>query len=69
MNSEEYIIDIGKRAKDASRIMVTASTNIKNKALISMAEALISSKNTIIEANMVDMELGKKNHLSIVMLD
>jgi glutamate-5-semialdehyde dehydrogenase len=69
MNFEEYIIDIGKRAKDASRIMVTASTNMKNKALIAMAEALINSKNTITEANMVDMELGKENHLSIAMLD
>jgi len=69
MNFEEYIIDIGKCAKDASRIMVTASTNMKNKALVAMAEALINSKDTIIEANMVDMELGKKNHLSIAMLD
>ena len=69
MNFEEYIIDIGKRAKDASRIMVTASTNMKNKALVAMAEALINSKDIIIEANMVDMELGKKNHLSIAMLD
>ena len=39
MNFEEYIINIGRRAKDASRIMVTASTNVKNNALVHMAEA------------------------------
>ena len=58
MNFEEYIINIGRRAKDASRIMVTASTNMKNNALVHMAEALINSEKTIIEANMKDMELG-----------
>ena len=69
MDFDEHIIDIGRRAKDASRIMVTASTNMKNNALISMAEALISSKSTIIKANIKDMELGRKNNLSIAMLD
>ena len=69
MNFQDYIIDIGRRAKEASRIMVTASTNVKNNALIHMAEALINSKNVIIEANIKDMELGKKNNLSVAMLD
>lgn len=69
MNFQDYIIDIGRRAKEASRIMVTASTNVKNNALIHMAEALIKNKNAIIEANVKDMELGKKNKLSIAMLD
>ncbi len=66
---KNYIINIGRRAKDASRIMVTASTNVKNNALLHMAEALINNKDTIIEANMMDMELGRKNNLSDAMLD
>ncbi len=69
MNFQDYIIDIGRRAKGASRIMVTASTNVKNNALIHMAKALINNKDTIIEANIKDMELGKKNNLSVAMLD
>ncbi|MBZ9606761.1 glutamate-5-semialdehyde dehydrogenase [Clostridium estertheticum] len=69
MNFEDYIINIGRRAKDASRIMVTASTNAKNNALLHMAKALINSENAIIEANIKDMELGKKNNLSVAMLD
>ena len=69
VNFEEYIIDIGRRAKGASRIMVSASTDMKNNALFDMAEALINSKGTIIQANMVDMELGTQNNLSVAMLD
>ena len=69
MNYEDYIIDIGRRAKEASRIMVTASTNVKNNALLHMAEALMNNKKTVIEANMKDIELGKKNNLSEAMLD
>ena len=69
MDFKEYVENIGRRAKDASRIMVTASTSVKNNALVQMAEALINSKKTIIEANMQDMELGKKNNLSQAMLD
>ncbi|HEY8805488.1 MAG TPA: glutamate-5-semialdehyde dehydrogenase [Clostridium sp.] len=69
MNFEDYIINIGRRAKDASRIMVTVSTNMKNNALLNMAEALIINQHVIIEANMKDMELGTKNNLSLAMLD
>jgi glutamate-5-semialdehyde dehydrogenase len=69
LNFNEYIIDLGRRAKDASRIMVTAGTSVKNNALLHMAEALINSKEIIIEANMKDMKLGKKNNLSEAMLD
>ncbi|MEK6266461.1 MAG: glutamate-5-semialdehyde dehydrogenase [Clostridium sp.] len=69
MNFEEYMENIGKLAKEASRIMVTASTNLKNNALIQMAEALLSNKEAIIKANMEDMRLGAENNLSKAMLD
>jgi glutamate-5-semialdehyde dehydrogenase len=66
---QDYILNVGKRAKDASRIMVTASTDVKNNALLHMAEALMDNKDIIICANMVDMESGKRNNLSVAMLD
>src|SRR5665647_294732 len=69
MDFDNYITIIGKHAKDASRIMTTASTNLKNDALLQMAQALINNKDTIIKANITDMELGKKNNLSDAMLD
>jgi len=69
MDFDNYIVNIGRRAKDASRIMVTISTDMKNNALLNMAEALINSKDIIIKANAKDMELGTKNNLSVAMLD
>ncbi|MCB2361752.1 glutamate-5-semialdehyde dehydrogenase [Clostridium estertheticum] len=69
MDFNNYIINIGRNAKNASRIMVTVSTAMKNNALLHMAEALIDNKETIIEANNKDMESGKKNNLSTAMLD
>ncbi|MFT5872506.1 MAG: glutamate-5-semialdehyde dehydrogenase [Clostridium sp.] len=69
MDFQDYILNVGKRAKDASRIMVTASTDVKNNALLHMAEALMDNKDIIICANMVDMESGKRNNLSVAMLD
>lgn len=69
MNFDEYILNIGTRAKDASRIMATVSTNLKNSALLHMSDALRNNEKNIIEANMKDMELGIKNNLSKALLD
>ncbi|MBW9171297.1 glutamate-5-semialdehyde dehydrogenase [Clostridium estertheticum] len=69
MDFDNYIINIGKNSKAASRIMVTVSTTMKNNALLHMAESLIDNKETIIKANNKDMESGKKNNLSTAMLD
>ncbi|MGH4050840.1 MAG: glutamate-5-semialdehyde dehydrogenase [Clostridium sp.] len=69
MDFDNYINNIGLRAKNASRIMTTVSTNLKNDALLQMAKALACNKETIIKANIIDMELGTKNNLSDAMLD
>ena len=69
MDFDNYIINIGRKAKAASRIMVTVSTTMKNNALLNMAQALIDNKETIIEANNKDMKAGKKKNLSTAMLD
>ena len=69
MDYETYILNIGKRAKDSSRIMVTVNTEMKNNALLNMAKALVNNKNIIIKENMKDMDLGSINKLSASMLD
>ena len=46
----------------------TASTQLKNQALRSMAEALIEHRNQILEANAADMTAAR-GHISEVMLD
>jgi len=69
MDFDNYIINIGRKAKDASRSMVMVSTTMKNDALLHMAEALMDNIETIIEANNKDMQSGKKGNLSTAMLD
>ena len=69
MNIESHVIEKGMLAKSASRIMSTIPTNIKNNALLSMADALISRKQEIYEANSLDMKEGKSNGLSDSLLD
>ncbi|GAA0178182.1 glutamate-5-semialdehyde dehydrogenase [Clostridium sediminicola] len=69
MNIHEIIIEKGKLAKSASRILSTIDTNLKNAALISMSDALLKRKDEIFEANKIDMVNGKESGLSKALLD
>ena len=64
-----YIEEMGKKAKEASKKLLTLDTRIKNKALIMIAEELINKKEEIKEANRIDLEKGKKEGLSFALLD
>ena len=64
-----YIEEMGKKAKEASKKLLTLDTRIKNKALIMIAEELINKKEEIKEANRIDLENGKKEGLSFALLD
>src|SRR4030066_506284 len=59
----------GKAAKAASKKLAFLSTETKNKALLSIAEALIDKLNEILIANKIDYEKAKASGMSEVMLD
>jgi glutamate-5-semialdehyde dehydrogenase len=59
----------GKAAKAASKKLAFLSTEIKNKALLNIAEALIDKLNEILIANMIDYEKAKASGMSEAMLD
>lgn len=63
------VTEIGKRAKAASRIMATMSTERKNDALTSMAEALIANSERIMAANEKDIEAATIKGISSSLLD
>jgi len=54
------VLEIAKKAKEASSIALQLSSDIKNKALIKIADALVSSKNIIFEANNNDLKNAEK---------
>ena len=62
------IDEMGMKAKLASRKLATAG-ELKNNALIAIADALMANKDRIIEANNIDLENGKNNGLSASLLD
>lgn len=63
------IYELGKRAKEASYDLGIASTTEKNKALESMANALINNTNKIIKANKEDLDRAVQKGTSKAMLD
>ena len=58
-----------KAAKAASKKLAFLSTEIKNKALLNIAEALIDKQDEILAANKVDYEQAKASGMSEAMLD
>ena len=59
----------GKAAKAAAKKLAFLSTEVKNKALLNISEALMSRKDEILRANKVDYEEAKASGMSEVMLD
>ncbi len=52
---EYNFIELAKNAKFASKKLATISTEIKNRALLAIAEALENNKDKILEANKLDL--------------
>lgn len=67
------LIDLVKNAKDSTYKLQSLSTDIKNKALLEIADKLKQNKNIIFEANKKDLEYAKKlldeNKISLSMFN
>jgi len=61
------IIDQAKKAKEASYTMFSLSSETKNQALLSIANALQERKLDIFEANDEDMVLGRLTNLPMAL--
>ena len=59
----------GQAARAASRKLAFLSTEIKNKALLNTAEALIDKRDEILAANEIDYDEAKASGMSEAMLD
>lgn len=59
--AEYNFIEIAKNAKIASKKLAVLSTDVKNKALLAIAEALDANKDLIFEANKVDLKEAEGN--------
>ncbi len=65
----EYMVGLGRQARQASRVIARASTAVKNKALLATADALEASAAELIAANELDLQAGRNSGLDDAMLD
>jgi len=63
------ILEFGKRARTASRLLARAGTQQKNQALLAMADELLAQSASILSANARDVEKATGDHLSKAMID
>jgi glutamate-5-semialdehyde dehydrogenase len=68
-NLQKYVIERAAKAKEAFKTLGNADTNLKNSALIKMADALIENTDCILNANSMDIKAGKEKGMSKAMLD
>ncbi|MBQ7302673.1 MAG: glutamate-5-semialdehyde dehydrogenase [Clostridia bacterium] len=61
-------LDIVKAAKAAAPVLMLADTDVKNAALLKMADALVAATEDILAANAKDVEAARA-HISEVMID
>jgi glutamate-5-semialdehyde dehydrogenase len=66
---EMILLEQGRRAKQAARFLATASTDIKNSALLNMAQSIEARSAEIMAANQLDLERGKQQGLTAALLD
>ena len=64
-----YMRELGLRARKASRQMASANTGQKNAALAAIADALLASRASLLDANRKDMDAGRDNGLDAALLD
>lgn len=65
----DYMLNVGKRARDASHIIACVDTDRKNQALLEIAKILIESQDALLQANAVDINAGKEKGLSTAFLE
>lgn len=66
---KRYMEQVGRAARNASRIVAAAGTAQKNLALKATADALEQARHSIASANEQDLDAGRSNGLDDAMLD
>ncbi len=66
---EALMLELGRKARAAARVMAIAPEEKKNLALREMAKSIIARSSEILAANAIDMQAGKENGLAASFLD
>jgi glutamate-5-semialdehyde dehydrogenase len=69
MDIKQYMTELGRQARAASRDMARANTGAKNAALLAIADAIEGAQAELMAENAKDLEQGKKDGLDAALLD
>ncbi len=69
INIEKYMLDVGRRARIASREIGRAETGVKNRVLTEIASLIETQVEKLVQANQLDLNAGKVKGLSAALLD
>jgi len=61
--------ELGRRARDASRVLATASTAVKDDALLAAADLLVDRSSELLAANAADVEAAQADGMEAAPLD
>jgi glutamate-5-semialdehyde dehydrogenase len=64
-----HVVDLGRRARAASRVMATASSAAKNTALLTAADLLLDRAGEVVAANAADLETAAAGGMEAGPLD
>ncbi len=66
---QQYIDDIGRRARTTAGIIATLSAETRNRALRNIADRIMGSRDAILAANAKDLDRGREIRLTGALLD
>jgi len=69
MDVQQYVVELGQKARRASRAMAAADTGSKNAALLAIAEVLQRAAGDVQLANQQDLRNGRERNLAPALLD
>ncbi len=67
--TDDAVVDLGKRAKVASRIVGQAPTGQKNAALLAAADGLVARRDELMAANAADLDAARADGIAAGPLD
>ena len=69
MSIKDYMENVGRAAREASRATARASTEAKNNALLAMAQIIRERRDDLLSANARDLEAARAAGLDAAMID
>ena len=65
----ETVLEMARNAKSAARKLAATGANVKNSALLAMADALVAQQPALLDANAADTAAGRERGLSDALID